>query len=187
MGDPLYNEHPSGWTEERIDLLKRLWLEGGSASEIARVLGGGVSRNAVIGKVTRLKLTRRKETAIRAAKAVGGRGSAGKHRGVVDAARKARASNGGGLAFKISRARKEQPEATSIVEALASMRAEDPEGQKLLRAAAWVALPDSVPKRMVDLERGECKWPIGDAPILFCGATAEGVYCTAHAGLARMR
>ncbi|WP_412058970.1 GcrA family cell cycle regulator [Bartonella sp. DGB2] len=43
------------WTDERVTLLKQLWGEGLSASQIATQLGG-VSRNAVIGKVHRLKL-----------------------------------------------------------------------------------------------------------------------------------
>ena len=47
-----------GWTEERVELLKKLWAEGLSASQIAAQLGG-VSRNAVIGKVHRLKLSGR--------------------------------------------------------------------------------------------------------------------------------
>ena len=47
-----------GWTEERVGLLKRLWLEGLSASQIAKQLGG-VTRNAVIGKVHRLGLSGR--------------------------------------------------------------------------------------------------------------------------------
>ena len=48
-----------GWTEDRVDVLKRLWLEGLSASQIAKQLGGGVTRNAVIGKVHRLGLSGR--------------------------------------------------------------------------------------------------------------------------------
>ena len=39
-----------GWTDERVSTLKKLWLEGLSASQIAKQLGG-VTRNAVIGKV----------------------------------------------------------------------------------------------------------------------------------------
>ena len=46
------------WTDERVDQLKSLWTEGLSASQIARVLGG-VTRNAVIGKVHRLGLAGR--------------------------------------------------------------------------------------------------------------------------------
>lgn len=49
----------SGWTDERVELLKKLWLDGQSASQIAKQLGGGVTRNAVIGKVHRLGLAGR--------------------------------------------------------------------------------------------------------------------------------
>jgi GcrA cell cycle regulator len=47
-----------GWTEERVETLKKLWLDGLSASQIAKQLGG-VTRNAVIGKVHRLGLSGR--------------------------------------------------------------------------------------------------------------------------------
>lgn len=46
------------WTDERITLLKKLWVEGKTAAEIAKELGG-VTRNAVIGKAHRLKLSNR--------------------------------------------------------------------------------------------------------------------------------
>jgi GcrA cell cycle regulator len=46
------------WTEERVELLKKLWSEGLSASTIAGELGG-ITRNAVIGKVHRLGLSGR--------------------------------------------------------------------------------------------------------------------------------
>ena len=48
-----------GWTDERVEVLKKLWLDGLSASQIAKQLGGGVTRNAVIGKVHRLGLSGR--------------------------------------------------------------------------------------------------------------------------------
>ncbi len=51
------------WNEERTAVLKKLWLEGMSASQVARQLGG-VSRSAVIGKVHRLGITVR-ETPVR--------------------------------------------------------------------------------------------------------------------------
>ena len=47
-----------GWTDERVEQLKQLWADGLSASQIARQLGG-VTRNAVIGKVHRLGLAGR--------------------------------------------------------------------------------------------------------------------------------
>ena len=46
------------WTEERVSLLRKLWGEGHTAAEIAKQLGG-VTRNAVIGKAHRLKLSNR--------------------------------------------------------------------------------------------------------------------------------
>jgi GcrA cell cycle regulator len=46
------------WTDERVEMLKAMWTEGKSASQIAKELGG-VTRNAVIGKVHRLGLSNR--------------------------------------------------------------------------------------------------------------------------------
>lgn len=46
------------WTDERVEMLKTMWSEGKSASQIAKELGG-VTRNAVIGKVHRLGLSNR--------------------------------------------------------------------------------------------------------------------------------
>jgi len=46
------------WTDERVSLLKKLWGDGKTAAEIAKELGG-VTRNAVIGKAHRLKLSNR--------------------------------------------------------------------------------------------------------------------------------
>ncbi|HHL42097.1 MAG TPA: GcrA cell cycle regulator, partial [Hellea balneolensis] len=50
------------WTEERVALLTKLWTEGLSASQVAQQLGG-VTRNAVIGKVHRLGLSGRAKPA----------------------------------------------------------------------------------------------------------------------------
>ena len=47
------------WTDERVELLRKLWLEGLSASQIAGELANGITRNAVIGKVHRLGLSGR--------------------------------------------------------------------------------------------------------------------------------
>jgi GcrA cell cycle regulator len=49
------------WNDERVDALKKLWADGLSASQIAGRLGG-VTRNAVIGKVHRLGLAGRATT-----------------------------------------------------------------------------------------------------------------------------
>lgn len=47
------------WNDERVELLRKLWLEGLSASQIAGELANGITRNAVIGKVHRLGLSGR--------------------------------------------------------------------------------------------------------------------------------
>jgi len=47
------------WTEQQIQALKKMWGNGYSASDIAKTLGGGLTRNAVIGKAHRLKLSSR--------------------------------------------------------------------------------------------------------------------------------
>ena len=46
------------WTDDRVEQLKQLWADGLSASQIASKMGG-VTRNAVIGKVHRLGLSGR--------------------------------------------------------------------------------------------------------------------------------
>ena len=47
------------WTEEREQRLRELWGKGYTASQIAEMLGGDTTRNAVIGKAHRLKLAAR--------------------------------------------------------------------------------------------------------------------------------
>lgn len=49
---------PDLWTDARIRKLTELWSQGASTRDIARSLGGGISRNAVIGKANRLGLKR---------------------------------------------------------------------------------------------------------------------------------
>ena len=51
------------WTDERVEQLKKLWSDGLSASQIAAELGG-ITRNAVIGKVHRLGLVRPHQGAV---------------------------------------------------------------------------------------------------------------------------
>lgn len=151
------------WTIERETLLKKLWQDDElTASQCATVLG--VTRNAIIGKVHRLNLQKR----VAARKRTGGRGSAGKYRGVVTAARKARAA----------RIAPPQPDRIKLppVE-IFTPSAED------IAVGAWAALPGTVPVSMDDLGRTSCRWPIGeDAPFMFCGCEAApgSSYCPTH-------
>jgi len=50
-----------GWTVERVKQLVDLWEKGHSASSVAHLIGGRISRNAVIGKVHRMGLPRRRD------------------------------------------------------------------------------------------------------------------------------
>lgn len=65
------------WTDDRVEILKTKWAEGASASQIAKELGD-VTRNAVIGKIHRLGLSNRADSA--AAKAGSTSAPAGKAR-----------------------------------------------------------------------------------------------------------
>lgn len=60
----------SAWSEQEIEMLKKLWGQGMSASQcsavINKTLGTGRNRNAIIGKSRRLKLERRPSPIIRA-------------------------------------------------------------------------------------------------------------------------
>lgn len=62
----------AGWTDERVERLKELWAKGWSATQIARDLRG-VTRNSVIGKVTRLGLPKRSAAANRVASKINNR------------------------------------------------------------------------------------------------------------------
>jgi GcrA cell cycle regulator len=48
------NHLSNGWSEERVEFARQLWRSGNSASMIAKEIGGGLSRNAVIGKMHRI-------------------------------------------------------------------------------------------------------------------------------------
>jgi GcrA cell cycle regulator len=45
------------WTQEQVDALGKLWIEGLTTAEIGRRLG--ITKNAVVGKVNRLHLAPR--------------------------------------------------------------------------------------------------------------------------------
>lgn len=153
------------WTDERQALLKTLWeVDGISASKCAGVLG--VTRNAVIGKVHRMGLVKRGKSSV--AKPEGRNGAAGKYRGAVTAARRARAAK----AAPPKPARMKLPPPDIFAPDAAT-----------LAVGAWNALPGTTPVTLELLARDGCRWPIGeDAPFLFCGckAAAGSSYCATH-------
>jgi GcrA cell cycle regulator len=165
--DGRHPEHAAGWTEERVELLKTLWSEGKSASEIAAILKGGLTRNGVLGKIHRLKLDKRVTVSIRAETATGGNGSAGKHRGIVDAARKART--------------KGQPKAAAISHRMTMGELKPPKPLPIPKD-----LPEiSARRRLIDLGAHECRYCTGDpltADHSFCGRPVKAgtSWCEKH-------
>ena len=151
------------WTEDRVEVLKKLWAEGHSASQIAKELGG-VTRNAVIGKVHRLGLS----------------GRATPSRPVKRPPRLARPKpriqpDGSVITPKPQRVVPE--EVLKPNEKVAMLAALPPQPLADGEAATILTLRDSM-----------CKWPIGDPAdpkFAFCGRKSTcGPYCAEHAKVA---
>ena len=158
-----------GWTDERVEVLKKLWNDGLSASQIAAELGG-VTRNAVIGKVHRLGLSGRSKSAPVAAAAPRPR--------------------------KPSAPRPAGPVAEEVDEDDIILRPE-PIAPAMEAAAlpcmdnrvVESALPVSQRVTIMDLRESMCRWPIGDPTnpdFRFCGCRSiTGLpYCPEHAQVA---
>jgi GcrA cell cycle regulator len=159
------------WTDERVERLKTLWSEGLSASQIAAELGG-VTRNAVIGKVHRLGLSGRAKPQAQAARPA----QAARHkpaapnRPAQSPARPARPITIGNVALKADASPDEAPLPAPI-------RAADVEPLQFERVT------------ILHLTEQTCKWPIGDPgrpDFFFCGRKSDsGVpYCAYHSRIA---
>jgi GcrA cell cycle regulator len=180
------------WTDERVETLKRMWAEGQSASQIAKELGG-VTRNAVIGKVHRLGLSNRvaggkdedeADTPIMAAKPEPKADPAPRAepapRSAPQAAAPAAPTNVTPLPIRkaiipAGQPLPPQPSANEISpEALASVREVEKRARRLT---------------LMELTERTCKWPIGDPAtddFWFCGLPSlpGKPYCEAHVGVA---
>jgi len=152
-----------GWTDERVDVLKKLWLEGLSASQIAKQLGG-VTRNAVIGKVHRLGLSGREAP-----------------------------SQPARPAFKAPRqprplaANPPIQQRRLAVEPLTIVAPPPPPAPVVHLPAPYIEQPGTA--TVLTLGAHMCKWPIGDPSrddFRFCGrrSSQEGPYCIEHARVA---
>lgn len=158
------------WTDERVETLRKLWAEGLSASQIAAQLGG-VSRNAVIGKVHRLKLSSR------------GRATA--------APARQKKVQGTGGAKSVTRSATVTRTATTSIGATALQQQFDaePVARQYLRPVENVVVPISRRLQLVQLNERTCKWPNGDPlseDFHFCGndSAESGPYCAYHAKIA---
>ncbi|PDT77227.1 GcrA family cell cycle regulator [Bradyrhizobium sp. C9] len=150
------------WSEDRVERLKKLWASGISCSRIAAELGD-VTRNAVIGKVHRLGLSGRADD--RKAKAVAAK----------------RAPRLGSTTPQRTKVLRAVLAAPHIMAPLATAE-EAPAGH----ASAFDGnVPAERRKGLLDLERGDCRWPIGDPTtpnFFFCGdpAISDLPYCGPH-------
>ena len=192
------------WTDERVETLKRMGGGGQSASQIAKELGG-VTRNAVIGKVHRLGLSNRNDEAPEAAAPAPEAKPAAAAAPAAAAPKPAPepAPEPKPAAAAAPEARPEpEPETTPAVAASNfNRRPIVPAGQPLPpQPSANEISPEAlasvreVEKRarklsLMELTERTCKWPIGDPAtdkFWFCGlpSVAGKPYCEAHVGVA---
>lgn len=149
------------WTDDRVEVLKKLWLEGRTASQIASELGG-VTRNAVIGKVHRLGLSGRPSPIKRKT-----RKSEVRKKTVRKKATKA-----------VSKTTTVKKSATALKDNVVD-----------IINNVDTFKPANGGKTMMELRENMCKWPMGDPKsqeFRFCGCKVEpGLpYCEHHAALA---
>ena len=181
------------WTDERVEQLKKMWNEGQSASQIAKELGG-VTRNAVIGKVHRLGLSNRASggattkaapekapAKAKAAKAAPRKAPApaaaepAAEPAAAEPARPAPMSPARRAIIPAGQPLPPQPSANEISpEALATQREVEKKAKKL---------------SLMELTERTCKWPVGDPAtddFWFCGLAVKAgkPYCEAHVGVA---
>ncbi len=178
------------WSDERVEKLKKMWGEGQSASQIAKELGG-VTRNAVIGKVHRLGLSNRNGG--------GGTSSDGGAKSKPAAKSAAKAKRTAKPASKPAPKEAAVPEAPA--EPVSRIKPIIPAGQPLPPQPstneidpAALAKVNEVEKKakklsLMELTERTCKWPVGDPAtddFWFCGLPVQSgkPYCEAHVGVA---
>jgi GcrA cell cycle regulator len=147
------------WTDERVELLKKLWSDGLSASQIAAELGG-ITRNAVIGKVHRLGLS-------------------GRAKSTNSGAPRQRKTRPPTHMLRIGRSIRGNT-------ALAPAYDIEPEAEPALIDNI---IPIGQRRTILELTEATCRWPIGDpsaGDFFFCGGNTMGglPYCAHHARMA---
>lgn len=169
------------WTDERVEVLKKMWGEGQSASIIAKALGG-VTRNAVIGKVHRLGLSNR-VTSTSSKKATNNKASA-KVKPAVKSASPRTVS--GAETVRIT-----PPAVRKIIPAGQPLPPQPSANEISPEALAKVSEVEKTAKRisLMELTEKTCKWPVGDPAtddFWFCGLGVKvgKPYCEAHVSVA---
>ena len=187
------------WTDERVELLKKMWNEGQSASQIAKELGG-VTRNAVIGKVHRLGLSNRTQGGEVEAPVVETTSPAEPEPVIAEPAQP-KPQKPAAEPEPVEPPTAEDDDDEEDEAPVSARRQIVPAGQPLppqpsaneisAEALATVREVEKSSKRLTLMELTErtCKWPIGDPAtedFWFCGLNAQPgkPYCEAHVGVA---
>jgi GcrA cell cycle regulator len=158
-------------------------LEGRSASQIAAALGGGLTRNAVIGKVHRLGLAGRVKAGAPAPEANEDREAVlGETMAEVAAAPRRVATRSAAVSGGVTATVVHGNTALALCEPTA-------EAAKPARAPEEVVVPMSLKVTIVELRESMCKWPIGDpssSDFRYCGSPSHSgtPYCQHHGKLA---
>ncbi|TSC68678.1 MAG: GcrA cell cycle regulator [Parcubacteria group bacterium Gr01-1014_56] len=167
------------WTDERIELLKKLWAEGHSASEVAARLGGfenypDKGRSAVLGKLNRLEIPSPAEKTGRQGPRV-----------YQQKLRKAYPTN---AAPKSGRPKKEPQTSTlpAVANGVEKIRLKEELPLRRLPGPKALVLINGEKVTVLHLSDKTCKWPIGDPgteDFCFCGHTPrdKSPYCEYHA------
>ena len=152
------------WTEERVEILKRRWGTGCSAAKIAEELGN-TTRNAVIGKVHRLGLSKK----------LARKNTCKPKQNILTEPQSADINNN-------QKNKKIHPKKKSTLH----NSEEEPEVEPISDTeAARLAEDTSSRLSLMELTTQTCKWPIGDpskSEFWFCGHPSEPgkPYCAAH-------
>ena len=151
------------WTDDRVELLKKLWADGLSASQVANQLGG-VTRNAVIGKVHRLGLS--------------GRATTSRVKLTRARRRPSRPRSEGGKSYP-----------TYGNAALKPYYDPDADPELLPQPVQEIHIPPEQRQTILTLNETTCRWPIGDPAeeeFYFCGGSSEvgKPYCEHHSKIA---
>lgn len=151
-----------GWTGTRVDNLRLLCAQGYSYSDIAAKLGGGLTKNACIGKAGRLGITNHKLNDMET--------------NAMRRPRKART--------------KAKPKMVKRVQSvLTSAPAVEVYAEPLTELLPPEAIPIEQRKQLLDLEPNDCRFPYGTPgkpDFFFCGGDAVSFqpYCPFHCRIA---
>jgi GcrA cell cycle regulator len=175
------------WTDERVEMLKKMWSDGQSASQIAKELGG-VTRNAVIGKVHRLGLSNRTAGTAPAPKPEPKAKAAAKPEAKAKPAPKTEAARPATPPLETKSA---NPARRQIIPAGQPLPPQPSANEISPEALAKVNEVEKKAKKisLMELTERTCKWPVGDPAtpdFWFCGLPVQAgkPYCEAHVGVA---